>query len=64
MYRQSMQDVNVKINDDKSVTILFREKQRAITTGQFAVLYRKEEDGTYCLGGGAIDEVIIKENEK
>ena len=61
-YRQALQGVFVKINDDKTVTINFKEKQRAITTGQFAVLYKKADGETYCLGGGAIDDVIYKED--
>jgi tRNA-specific 2-thiouridylase len=38
------------LNDDHSYQITFKEKQRAITSGQSAVLYQKEE----CLGGGII----------
>ncbi len=59
-YRQQDQKVKVKINDDGSVYIEFAEKQRAITTGQYVVLYKEDENSKYdnCLGGGSIDKVI------
>ena len=50
-YRQPDQPVQVKINDDGSLKIIFEEKQRAVTEGQYAVLY----DGENCLGGGVIE---------
>lgn len=53
-YRQTEQKVVVQILDDASVSVVFDNKQRAITPGQFVVLY----DGDICLGGGRIDEVI------
>ena len=49
-YRQPDQDVLVQIKDDGSLHIEFAEKQRAVTEGQYAVLY----DGINCLGGGVI----------
>lgn len=52
-YRQPEQAVRVKI-DGGDVHIEFKEKQRAITPGQFAVLY----DEKYCLGGGVIKQVV------
>jgi len=55
-YRQPDQAVTVNILDDK-VLIEFKEKQRAVTIGQYVVLYT--EDGE-CLGGGVIEEVIKK----
>ena len=52
-YRQPDQKVRVNVNGD-NVHIDFSEKQRAVTPGQYAVLY----DGDVCLGGGVIDNVI------
>ena len=49
-YRQPDQAVRVRINDDETLHIEFAEKQRAVTEGQYAVLY----DGINCLGGGVI----------
>lgn len=50
-YRQPDQAVTVKIKEDGGLHISFAEKQRAVTEGQYAVLYRGEE----CLGGGVIE---------
>lgn len=50
-YRQPEQKVRVKITEDK-ITVYFAEPQRAITEGQWVVLY----DEKYCLGGGVIEE--------
>jgi tRNA-specific 2-thiouridylase len=50
-YRQPDQEVLVRVNDDESLHIEFKEKQRAVTEGQYAVLY----DGINCLGGGVIE---------
>jgi tRNA-specific 2-thiouridylase len=52
-YRQPDQMVNVVV-EDKGYLVEFFEKQRAVTAGQYCVLY----DGDICLGGGEIDEVI------
>ena len=49
-YRQPDQAVRVAVRDDGSLHIEFAEKQRAVTEGQYAVLY----DGENCLGGGVI----------
>lgn len=59
-YRQPDQAVKVKINDDGSVLVTFKQRQRAITPGQYVVLYTHDSDGKYdiCLGGGQIDKVI------
>lgn len=52
-YRQPDQKVRVTILDDKHIKVDFDVRQRAITPGQFVVLYDK--DGI-CYGGGIIDE--------
>ncbi len=54
-YRQPDQKVRVKIIDDHTIQLDFEEKQRAVTIGQFAVLYA--EDGM-CYGGGRIDSLL------
>lgn len=51
-YRQPDQKVHVTILNDKEIKVDFAERQRAITPGQFVVLY--DEDGL-CLGGGIIE---------
>lgn len=51
-YRQPDQKVRVHIEDDDRVSIYFIEPQRAVTPGQYAVLY----DGDICLGGAKILE--------
>ncbi len=63
-YRQADQNVRVKIDDDGSVLVTFKEKQRAITPGQYVVLYIEDKNSKYdnCLGGGIID-VVIKNGE-
>lgn len=63
-YRQPDQDVRVKINDDGSVYVEFKQKQRAITPGQYVVLYREDKGSKYanCIGGGQID--IVYKNGK
>jgi tRNA-specific 2-thiouridylase len=52
-YRQKDQDVMVH-RTSQGYEITFYQKQKAITEGQFVVLYV----GDRCLGGGAIDNVI------
>lgn len=54
-YRQPDQKTFVKIIDDHTIQLDFEEKQRAVTIGQFAVLYA--EDGM-CYGGGRIDSLL------
>ena len=49
-YRQGEQGVRVERTGETSLKILFDEPQRAVTEGQYAVLY----DETQCLGGGVI----------
>lgn len=51
-YRQPDQAVKVTVLDDKHIKVDFAEPQRAITPGQYAVLY--DADGL-SLGGGVID---------
>ena len=53
-YRQPDQGVTVHI-DGKNVKIVFKEPQRAVTPGQYVVLYDEQEN---CLGGGVIDQVF------
>ena len=50
-YRQPDQPVHVSVRPDGRLHIEFAEKQRAVTEGQYAVLY----DGINCLGGGVIE---------
>ncbi len=54
-YRQDEQGVTVSILDGGLVKVDFHEKQRAITEGQYCVLYL----GEYCLGGGVIEKAIF-----
>ena len=54
-YRQPDQKVKVTICDNK-VHIDFDKKQRAVTPGQYVVLYDENE---YCLGGGVIDQIYF-----
>ena len=57
-YRQTMQKVVVE-KQNNALYIEFAEKQRAVTPGQYAVLYMPLENGGYkCIGGGQIDVVI------
>lgn len=52
-YRQPDQKVKVEVLDNKNIKVIFEEKQRAITPGQFVVLYDEDEN---CLGGGIIEK--------
>ena len=54
-YRQGEQGVRVKRTGETSLEIVFDEPQRAVTEGQYAVLY----DDTQCLGGGVITSARI-----
>lgn len=53
-YRQDEQKVLVNFDGDK-MRIEFEQKQRAITEGQYAVLYNEVE----CLGGGVIERAVF-----
>lgn len=53
-YRQDFQSVKAKVIANGVVEIVCSEKQRAVTPGQFAVLYKQENDKYKCLGGGTI----------
>lgn len=57
-YRQKDSKVSVELLDNGKVSVVFAEKERAITPGQAVVFY----DGDICLGGGTIDEVL-RDNE-
>lgn len=52
-YRQPDQKVHVYVEGDH-VLIEAREKQRAVTPGQYAALYSGDE----CLGGGPVDAIL------
>ena len=54
-YRQADIKVNIKWLSEDKLEITTIEPSKAITPGQFAVIY----DGEYCLGGGIIDEVYM-----
>lgn len=54
-YRQGEQKVFVTVKDEQNIYIEFDEKQRAVTEGQFAVLYLNDK----CLGGGVIEKPIF-----
>ena len=54
-YRQPDQSTKVEIMDKHTIKLTFAERQRAVTIGQFAVLY--DENGM-CYGGGRINELI------
>jgi tRNA-uridine 2-sulfurtransferase len=52
-YRQTDQSARIEPRPDGTLCILFDVPQRAVTPGQYAVLY----DGTRCVGGAVIANV-------
>ncbi len=50
-YRQADQSCRARLRNDGAIEVRFDQPQRAVTPGQFAVLY----DGDRCLGGGVIE---------
>lgn len=54
-YRQSEQSVRVHVRENGDLFIEFAERQRAVTEGQYAVLY----GGGRCLGGGVIERAVF-----
>ena len=50
-YRQADQPCRATVRADGALEVHFDQPQRAVTPGQFAVLY----DGDRCLGGGVIE---------
>lgn len=53
-YRQKDCALLVHLNQDGTCEVVFDEPQRAVTPGQWIVLYNGEE----CLGGGIIDSTV------
>lgn len=58
-YRQPDNAVTVKLLEDGTAKVIFKEQIRAVTPGQAVVFY----DGDECLGGGTIDEVFKDGNK-
>jgi tRNA-specific 2-thiouridylase len=57
-YRQSDQGCHARVDAQGRLRVRFDEPQRAVTPGQFAVLY----DGERCLGGGVIEHTTPHES--
>ena len=54
-YRQADQHCHASIDGAGALRVRFDEPQRAVTPGQFAVLY----DGDLWLGGGVIENTVL-----
>ena len=54
-YRQPDQKTRVVKLDEKIVRLEFKTKQKAVTIGQFAVIYNEEG---VCFGGGRISGLL------
>lgn len=50
-HRQELQDCVLQTGGNSFIQMKFKQPQRAVTPGQFAVFYKEDE----CLGGGAIN---------
>jgi tRNA-specific 2-thiouridylase len=59
-YRQPDQGCTLRFLDNGEVELIYDEPYKAVTPGQAAVFY----DGENCLGGGIIDKVFYKGEEK
>jgi len=53
-YRQQDIPCTVTAIDDEQIKVMFDSPEKAVTPGQSAVFY----DGSYCLGGGIINQII------
>ena len=56
-YREKPKPVTV-IREGANVRLVFDEPERAITPGQFAVLYTGEGYKSICFGGGVIQRIM------
>lgn len=54
-YRQPDQQTKVEVVDEQTLKLTFKTRQKAVTIGQFAVLYT---DNGICYGGGKISEIL------
>lgn len=57
-YRQPSAPATLTVGADGEFTLMFDRKQRAVTPGQYAVVYVPDADGERCLGGGVIETAI------